>query len=840
MSKNKDVRSEIAVVAVGASAGGLEAIKAFISNISSDSAVAYIFVQHLSPDHHSEMVDIASRWTTLNVSEAKNGEPLQPNCLYFLPAATDVSLVGNKFEFRAPEPIKGPRYTIDNFFKSLAEQHRSHVAGIIMSGAGSDGAQGALAIKESGGLVIAEDPVLARFNSMPLAAIEIAKADAVLSPDVMPEYIGNWFSALKKPYDNFNGYSPETLQEILNLVSVKSRNDFTGYKTTTVKRRIERRMGVCHLTDYPSYSELLKKDSQEVMLLANDMLIGVTRFFRDQDAYEIIRQQVIPELFSGKAEDETVRIWVAGCSTGEEAYTLALLAFSYRAEHSLNNPILIFASDIDTESLEIARAGVYSELATESIPADLLNRYFLPSEAGFKITKDVREAIVFAEHNIITNPPFSRIDLVTCRNLLIYLQSDVQLQLMRVFERIITPGGFLFLGSSESLGALMSGYTIISKQWRVFKTLKKTGEHLGVLPALERTALVASTVGNFTNRSFRHPPRERNLRQIVDQFGPMSILISDKNDVLFTTGDLSSFVTMPRGEPNYDLFSLLHPVIRSSVRPLVDRVKRDGVRQVVSGVRFEETRFVRMSAIPVSPLQTEKYILITFEEDFDSTIELHPQREDESWMVIQLEEELQDMREELQRKFEQHRCANEELLAVNEEFIATNEELQSTNEELESSKEELQSLNEELQSTNSVLDAKVQELEHANDDLNNLFSSTDIATLFLSKEFKIKRFTPAMTRLMRLIPADIGRPIIDITHTLRTDNVLEGAEQVLATNDATESQVKDDSGRSYIKRILPYHSIKGPVIGVVMTFTDVTALQAAKEEANNYLGTCTK
>lgn len=830
------------VVAIGASAGGLRPIREFIQQIPLGLGCAYIVMQHLDPNRKSRMSELASAWTRLPVVEALHLMVLRPDVIYLIPEGVLATVKGDRF-FLVPVDRKGRNLApITELLLSLADSLGQRAVGIILSGAGNDGSLGIKAIHEAGGLTLVQEPTAARFSSMPEAAIATGCVTRVTAAEAMPHLIqaqllnkGSEADSLQSSQE-IGGGQPisNVLEEIVALVSEASGNDFRGYKATTIGRRVDRRVGLRNVADYASYLALLRQEPQEALRLAEDMLIGVTSFYRDPQAFDCFREQVVPQLFNKDVVGEPIRVWVAGCASGEEAYTIAAALHYYKQQTGKTNVIQIFASDIDVSALACARSGVYGAEAVQRLPEALREIAFLRQQELYRVRKDVRDTLVFAIHNLVSDPPFSRIDLVVCRNVLIYLDQQAQQDVMQVFAAALKPGGYLFLGGSEAVAANVLGqFEVVSKPWRLFRSIP------GAHPMFARGVAVGRSNGSlrgiqrepgdlFQSRSMMH---DLKLRQVLERHGPAQFVLSAKAEILYSTGEINRYVEMPAGRPVFELFSLLLPQLRTLVRSLFNQAL-DLQQPYLGYMRLADDKTpIRVSVRPIVEPLGETLYLLGLEPEVGKEVPVTGLGQGDNWAVEQLEQELQLTREDLNQTIEKLSLSNEELKAVNEEFMAMNEELQSANEELESSKEELQSLNEELQTTNVTLDAKVLELEKVNDDLSNLFSSTDLATLFLDLQLLLKRFTSASRRIVALIDSDIGRPLTDIANELIDHDILEGAQDVMSTGLVKEFEVQDRRGNWYIKRVLPYRKVDQCVDGVVMTFADVTALRRTRDKA---------
>lgn len=820
------------IVGVGASAGGLEAIKGFLAHLPRQLPCSFIILQHLDPHRASHLQELLQGHSPYKVATAKNREWIEEGVIYCVPSGFDARVEDGQLLLESQDSSL-PRtilHSIDRLLLSLADALGHRAVGIILSGSGEDGSDGARALLNAGGSVLVQSPQQARFPSMPEAAMRVQE-----HPTSYPlEALGNQLQMLMGVQQNAAESTPlemnDLVENIVQLASKAGNNELSGYKTTTVIRRIDRRMALRNVASLQAYWQLLQGDEEECKRLAEDMLISVTRFFRDEPAFNVLEEHVVPALFAGKQQGQPLRVWVAGCASGEEAYSIAMLLFSCRERLAVDIPIQIFASDIDGPALVQARAGLYSVDEVASLTPERLQRYFTQEQAGYRIHKEIRGSIVFALHNLITDPPFSRLDLIICRNVMIYLDQAIQGKLMALFSAVLNVNGVLFLGASETVGLQQERFEIVSKQWRIYRN-KGTSEldRRDIMLQVNAPArlLAGAHSQDMTGVALAE---NRTLRQLVEQQGPALILVSGSGDVLYSQGNTHRFLSVASGAPTFQLFNMLDPALRSHVRSLLTKVRAEGTGAEVTQVPYQNG-VIRMQARPLTDNGNGDLLLLSMESQSSNQIAIKHAEPEDTWLVMQLEQELQATREDLQRTIERMRTSNEDLKAMNEEFVAMNEELQSTNEELESSKEELQSLNEELQASNSMLDAKVIELEQLNNDLNNLFSSTDIATVFLDADFNIKRFTPAVSGLMFVKAHDVGRPLTDIAHVFNGQNLREGVESALHDGLSLQSEVTSDEGKTYIKRVLPYRIEQGPVKGVVITFVDITAQRQAKDKA---------
>ncbi len=827
-------KPSVPICCIGASAGGVEALKSLIMAIPALSGLTFVVMQHLDPDRKSLMPEISEHWTRMPVVTIKDHERLLPDQVYLTPPGHLITFTPLGVRLILPDSSHRHFSPIDVMLNSLAEQFGPQSIGVILSGSGRDGALGLKAIRESGGIGVVQEPGSATFDGMPRAALKVAGADLVLPPAEIPGAVIELLTHARNPTAAVPApplpVAPQNrdalLETILNLAAARKGSVLQGYKKTTLRRRMERRMQLKNIQTITGYLELLEQKPEELDLLIQDLLVGVTSFFRDREAYQILERQVVPRLFAGKDPLQPVRVWVAGCATGEEAYSIAMLLHEFRENEGLTHPIQIFATDLDDTGLEEARTGYYREEVIREIEPQRLERFFTRHEPSFHIKREVRESVVFASHNLLSDPPFSRMDLVVCRNVFIYLEQDAQKKLLSVFRFVLNKDGYLFLGASESLGQQAKYFEAVSKAWRIYRHKGKTPNRKEIplltgnpLQRLSGIASMLVTGGSNMDRIFR---------AMLENHGPAIVLTSLVGEVLHVSGNTRAFLMVPHGEPQNTIIAMVKPDVRSLLSAAMVRVAQENRLATALTHPDGNGHATRMTVSPISPQPGERLLLISLAHE-PGEVPLTSYLTGEAFLIQQLEQELRATRDDLQRTIVQLRSSNEELMAFNEETIAMNEELQSANEEMESSKEELQSLNEELSIANATLDAKVVELELANDDLSNLFSSTDTAILFLDLQLRIKRFTPAATLLMRLIPGDVGRPMTDIAHNLMGIDPLVDAHQVLADHRVLERDVRDQRGRWYLMRTMPYRTAHRQVDGLIVTFTEVSAMKAAEE-----------
>ncbi|HET7539831.1 MAG TPA: chemotaxis protein CheB [Polyangiaceae bacterium] len=846
-------RLDFAVVGIGASAGGLEAFTELFKAMPADSGLAFVLVQHLPPDRESMVAEILQRHTAMRVRQVEEGMPVEVNHVYVIRPGHTLTL--REGHLHLGERLDRPRHTrpIDDFFRSLAEEQRERAICVIMSGMGSNGAAGAQALKAVGGLCIAQDPDTAQFPSMPRHLIDAGYADFILPPAEMPEvfiaYARHPYAAEHRNLGDGNGESgaqpahdvqqreQQQLREILAIVRTRTRYDFTGYKKPTVLRRIQRRMGLNRLTELAKYAKLLRQSAIEVTGLADDLLIHVTGFFRDAEAWEALRQKVIIPLVRSREAEGSIRCWVAACSSGEEAYSLAILLVeeSERAGKRLN--IKVFATDTAERTLSNARNGVYPGGIESEMPPERLQRFFDKDDAVYRVRQDLRERVVFAPQNVLSDPPFSRLDIVTCRNLLIYLEQEVQQRVFGLVHFGLREGGALFLGNSETVPVGAGMFEPIDKKARIYKRIGPT-RHGAVDFPLPRPLVRDSA--EYQRPAPLVPAAIPSIAQLTGRalvalHVPAAVTVDRNYRVLYYQGDTKQYLSQPTGEPTQDLITLCAEQVRGAVRTALQRamavnsveVAYDGWMTNSAGNRCR----VMVTASPLTPGDSADLFVVSFQQREEPEL-THPEGANgDPAEPGQSHEELQRLRDELQSAIEELQASNEEHKAAAEEAMSMNEELQSSNEELETSKEEMQSLNEELSTVNSQLHAKMEELQKTTGDLRSLLASTDIAVIFLDSQFRIRRYTPAARNLLELIGSDIGRPLNDLAKKFTDPDLLDDAQSVLDRLVPAEREVRSNDGRWYGRRVLPYRTADDRIEGVVITFVDISDRKRAEDLA---------
>jgi len=832
------------IVGIGASAGGVEALEGFFRGLPDRPGMGFVVITHLSPDRESLLHEIIARYTSLAVQVAADGVEVLPDTVHVLPAGAILGISNAHLVLRRPE--RRERKPIDLFFTALAADQGEFAVGVVLSGGDGDGSLGIKAIKQHGGLTFAQshDGYGPHYPDMPQSAITTGFVDFVLPADQM----GSRLVDCQRGLDPAGGAAAEdedgplpaedAVQEIYAILRNRVGHDFSGYKAKTFLRRVQRRMQIRQLTDVARYVEQLRQDAQEVVALFRDLLINVTSFFRDPAAFEKLTEVVVPRLFEGRGAEDTVRVWVPGCATGEEAYSLGMLLREHIDRQAAAPRIQIFATDIDEQALTIARAGRYPEALLEGVSPERRQRFFLADGGSQIVAREVRDLCIFSQHSVIRDPPFSRIDLISCRNLLIYFGLDAQNRVIPIFHYALAPDGYLFLGSSENISQFGELFAPMDKSFRIFH------RRADVMPKVRLPmAIDGLRLGNALPRlGGRAVPGGAGLRhavetQLREQFTPPHVVLNREGEVLYYSARTGKYLEAAAGTPSRQILAMARKGLRLDLRRTFHEALETG-RAASSGgiaIEMEDGRVQRIN-LTVVPLEAhgaaEPLFLVLFADDGPMlTREQALARRDpaEERDALHLERELRDTRERLQSLIEEYETALEELKASNEELVSVNEEMQSTNEELEASKEELQSLNEELHTVNAELNAKIEALDHANSDLNNLFESTDVATIFLDRNMVIRSFTPAVTKVFAILPGDRGRPIADFYSRLHMPSFAEDAAAVLAEGGVIDRRVTEAQGNAhYLVRLVPYRNANGAIDGVVASFVDVTLLTDAE------------
>jgi chemotaxis methyl-accepting protein methylase len=829
--------ADFPIVGIGCSAGGLEALEKFLRNVPAGSGMAFVVVQHLDPLHVSALPGLLQRFTAMRVVEVEDRMAVAPDCVYVIPPNKDLSLLHGRLRLLEPFAPRGLRLPIDFFLRSLAEDRQERAVGVILSGMGSDGVFGLRAIKEKGGLTLAQEPASAQAESMPRSAIEAGVADIVAPAEVLPQrivqYLGHPAHMLPR---ELSGQADvlSALDQVIILLRERSGNDFSLYKTNTLHRRIERRMAVHQLATMKDYVRFLRGNTQEIDLLFKELLIGVTSFFRDAEVWETLRSELIPALLAQNPEDRTLRAWVAACSTGEEAYSLAIVFSEVLAalQPEAHFTLQIYATDLDPDAVDRARKGWYPDNIAADVSPERLARYFVPEEGGgYRIAKAIREMVVFATQNIALDPPFTKLDILTCRNLLIYFGPQLQKKLLPLFYYALKQNGLLLLGSAETIGNFGHLFSSVNNKARIFSRLDQslpvTGLDFPGRPGHETHALPEAS------------PAERgdSLGQLTDHliqqaWAPAAVLVNPDGDIIYFSGRTGKYLEPAAGQTNINIHAMAREGLREALTGMVRKALKDmqpiclnGLKVGTNGGKGGGTQMVDVVLQAIDkPEALRGRVLVVFKD-----VAAPPRRRAGKKVATEaneaLQQELNQTREALQVTHEEMQTTVEELKSSNEELQSTNEEMQSTNEELTTSKEELQSLNEELQTVNAELQSKVDDLTWVRNDMANLLNSTEIATIFLDNEMNLRRFTTYAKKLFKLLPGDIGRPLSDLATDLDYPQLKADALAVLGTLIFKESQVATHDGRWYRVRIMPYRTQDSMIDGVVITFTDITVIK---------------
>jgi two-component system, chemotaxis family, CheB/CheR fusion protein len=834
------------IVGVGASAGGVEALEYLFKAMPPEPGMAFVVITHLAPHRESMLPEILARDTRMPVLVAEHDQQVRPNHVYVVPADKVLDISKGRLGARAKTETH-ERTPIDSFFAALAEDQSEYAIGIVLSGAGSDGTLGIKAIKEHGGLTLAQtaDHSGPRHASMPESAIASGLVDLAVPVESMPAqlvaYVSS-FDILDKEVDK-DEEAEKTRRVICAILLDQTGHDFTGYKTRTFYRRLECRMQVLQITSLADYAERLRQDASEVNTLFRDLLIGVTNFFRDAKAFEALQELVMPRLFEGKGPPDTIRVWVPGCATGEEVYSLAIMLREQGEQSRSRLKIQLFATDIDDAALVVARAGRYPDTLLQGVSKQRLERFFISEGTSYVINKAIRDMCVFSSHSVVRDPPFSRMDLISCRNLLIYLNSELQGHVIPIFHYALKPQGFLFLGTSENITQHGDLFTAVDKRNRVFQR-REDGAVMPHLPVLLRRHEVEGS-GLAESKE----PRGRSLHQsvearVLERYAPAHVVVTREGDVINYSAGTGKYLEPPPGRPSRVLMAMARKGLRLPLRSALHEAVESQHTAVRDNIELEtdnKTEFVRIIVEPLRDDENESLYLVVFNDLRAPVMEERPAKQRKGKArdgnLEHIERELRETRERLQSMAEEYETAIKKLKSSNEEMVSVNEELQSTNEELETSKEELQSVNEELQTVNHELTVKIDELDHANSDLKNLYEATDIATIFLDRELIIRSFTPAVTRIFNLIPGDRGRPLTDISHHLDYAELAQDVQQVFGARHPLERRVcRRDGATHYIVRALPYWTGSGKIEGAVLTLNDVTGLAQAEEQQRVLVG----
>ena len=834
-------KDQFYIVGMGGSAGSLEAFEQFFRNMPDDSGAAFVLISHLDPTQKGMMPELLQRYTKMKVFEAVDGMKVVPNCVYVIPSNKDMAILHGTLQLLEPTATRGLRLPIDFFFKNLGLDQKEKAVGIIISGMGSDGTAGLKIIKEHLGMVMVEDPESAKYDSMPHSAIDTGLVDYIAPAEVLPTMLLAYIKQLSQPLSEHIGTEEQVVsavQKILVLLRGQTGNDFSLYKKNTVMRRIERRMNVHHMGKTEQYVRFLQDNPQEVELLFKELLIGVTSFFRDPKAFELLKKTIVLDILKNNENERAVRVWIPGCSTGEEAYSIAIIFSECLSKLRLkgNFKVQIFATDIDKAAIDKARQGLYPANIAADLSPERLEHFFSKEDNKYQINKDIREMVVFAPHNVTMDPPFTRLDLISCRNLLIYLTAELQKKLMALFHYSLMPDGILFLGTSETIGRFIDQFSTVDTKWKIYQRRhsEQTAADTVDFAHFYREAIPAGRVSAKQAAELVSIPEVAN-RMLLEDFTPPAVFINEQGDVVYIHGRTGKYLEPPAGKANINIFAMAREGLKIELPSAIREAKTQKKTITLKGIKVKtngDFQTINLTVKPVVQLgiQQPLYMLVfenvtmppKEEKSISSQARSSSRLKD---INIELENELKHTKELLQKTSEEMQLSQEELKSTNEEIQSTNEELQSTNEELSSSKEEMQSLNEEMMTVNAELQVKVDELTLSNSDMKNLLNRTEIATVFLDDELNIRRFTPEATGIFNLIQSDIGRPISHIVSKLQYDDIVTDVRKVLDSLMYKEAQVQAKDGHWYIMRIMPYRTHDNAIDGVVINFIEITTVK---------------
>lgn len=832
------------IVGIGASAGGLEALDEFFGHLPSDTGMAFVVVTHQHPGQTSLLPELLSRETSMLVVAASDGMLLKPNHVYVSTPGGLLSIVDGRLHRLESSGPNSPRLPIDYFFRSLAYDQKERAICIVLSGTGTDGTLGLKAIKGEAGLAIVQQSKSAKFAGMPTSAEATGLADYVLDPSEMgPQLVIYSKSSLPHARSTTSGktvdFSNELMQDMFALMRARTGHDFSGYKSSTIRRRCERRMNIHHISQPADYVRYLAENSHEIDVLFKELLISVTSFFRDAQCWKALASEYLPELFHSRGGSNALRAWVPGCATGEEVYTLAIVMQEVGEKLKRHLGVQIFGTDLDSDAIDMARLGRFPEGISADISADRLERYFIHESGNYRVSKEIRDLAIFAPQNLIKDPPFTKLDLLSCRNLLIYLDAELQKRLMPIFHYALKPGGLLMLGSSESVGNFSDLFETVDKKWKIYRRLESnSGVHL--LPRLPTSIhpVLSTPRSELDSESPLKIPSIAKLleRLALDRFCPTFVVVNSRGELLHVHGRTGEYLELPEGQVRTNILDMARDGLPHEIAAILRQaaasegeVLRENVRVKTNG----NFTAIQLAALKIQqPESIAGLILLTFRPAplvRPEEAVVPPLVTPGSLEALQLE--LQYMRETHQTTLEELETSNEELKSINEELQSTNEEMQSANEELETSKEEMQSLNEELTTVNVELQSKVDGLSQANDDMQNLLNSTDIATIFLDNQLNIKRFTQQATQLITLRPTDVGRPISDLHLRLEGIDLIRNCRSVLDTLAPKKQRVESSEGNWYVMQIMPYRTTQNVVDGLVLTFVNIQDLRDAEKSS---------
>jgi len=839
--KRSSSDNEFLVVGLGASAGGIQALKEFFSKVPRDSGIAYVVILHMSPEHESKLAQILQITSAIPVKQVDQRIKVMPDNVYVIPPNQNLSMADGHLELTHMIGVEERRSPVDLFFRTLAETNDSRAVSVILSGTGANGSMGLKRIKESGGVAFVQDPNEAEYTDMPRNAIATGLVDYILPVAEIPGKILSYKDhrgsiQLAAPPD-IKATDEQALRDVFTQLRMRTGHDFSNYKRATMLRRVERRLSIKELSGLPDYAEYMRANRDEGQALMKDLLISVTNFFRDPESVDALAKKILPAIFAKKADNDHVRVWIAGCATGEEAYSLAMILNEASSNSQRDTPIQLFGTDLDAEAISIAREGLYSEAEVTDVSPERLRRFFLKEHNGYRVRRELREQVLFAVHNVIKDPPFSHVDLISCRNLLIYLNRNAQSRVLEVMHFALNPTGYLFLGASESVEGQSDLFAVVDKEHHIFQSRPVPTRAVFPIPEISfRTQPRPQIDTERTPQEMRAVERLSYVdlhQRLLEQFAPPSVVVNEDYDIVHVSDSAGRYLKVTGGEPTNNLLKLIRPELRVELRTALYQAvqKRSETETTALHVQVDDGSSVnlRVTVRPVLREQdpTRGFILVLFQETGDGPLE-KPVSVVPEPVTRHLEDELMHLKSQLRTTVEQYEIQQEELRASNEELQAMNEELRSSAEELETSKEELQSVNEELTTVNQELKIKIEELSQANNDFTNLMNSTDIGTIFLDRGLRVKLFTPRARDAFNLIASDIGRPLLDITNKLNYDSLAVDIEKVMKTLHRVETIAESVDGRWYTLRVLPYRTSEDRIDGVVITIFDITENKLAK------------
>ncbi|HEY8226045.1 MAG TPA: CheR family methyltransferase [Pyrinomonadaceae bacterium] len=840
-STNED---DFLVVGIGASAGGIQALNEFFRHVPADSGIAYVVILHMSPEHESRLAEVLQTTAALPVTQVRQGVKVVPNHVYVIPPNQNLIITDGHLTLSHMIGVEERRSPVDLFFRTLAETNDSRAVSVILSGTGANGSIGIKRVKEHGGVAFAQDPKEAQYPDMPLNAIATGMIDGVLPVADIPRKILSYNQHrgsvhLTEP-QRIQATDEEALREIFTQLRTRTGHDFSNYKRGTMLRRIERRMGIKELSRLPEYANHIRENRNEAQALLKDLLISVTNFFRDPQSIQALADRVLAPILANKGAEDPVRVWVAGCATGEEAYTIAMLLSEALPSGSNQPQIQLFATDLDAKAIAMAREGYYSEAELTDVSPERLRSFFIKEPIGYRVRQELREMILFAVHNVIKDPPFSHLDLISCRNLLIYLNRSAQTRMLELMHFALNPTGYLFLGGSESIEGSIELFSTVDKDHHIYQSRPVPTRVVFPVPEITfKPGFPPPIEKDRTAQESRALERIAYVdlhQRLLEEFAAPSVVINEEYEIVHLSDRAGDYMQISGGGPSNNLLKLVRPELRLELRTALHQAVQNHGQVQTRPIRIDTSRGMKTVAAMVRPVlrptdPARGFILVLFEEQDPTTGDDPRQVETTTEPVAQqLEDELMHAKAQLRATVEQYEIQQEELRASNEELQAMNEELRSAAEELETSKEELQSVNEELTTVNQELKIKIEELSQANNDFTNLMNSTDIGTIFLDRALHIKLFTPRARDAFNLISSDIGRSLADITHKLKHHELIADLEEVMSTLHKISREVETTDHQWYMMRILPYRTAEDRIDGVVMTLLDISESKVAKGE----------